>query len=113
MGKVSLVLLVLALAFTSCTAADGRLEPRVQKATRADPSLAVIDVSVATLWTKPRLLRAVDRPSARNPAQIRQWLEGMTTTERLWLVGRLETGASQYGNNGCSQDLFLARSLLG
>lgn len=99
MRRLFAILLVLSVIAAGCTTADGRLEPTQKgppKATAGDASLAVVNVSVATLWTKPRLLRAVDEPSAQNPVEIRRWLAGMTTEERMWLVGRLETQAS-YG----------------
>jgi cell wall-associated NlpC family hydrolase len=90
-------LLVPAMVAAGCMGAPGQVEPRQSRAAKASEravQLAVIDVSVATFWTRPRLLRAVDKPSARNPAEIRQWLAGMTTEERRWLVGRLETQAT-------------------
>jgi cell wall-associated NlpC family hydrolase len=98
MGKLLAILLVLAAVTAGCSTAGERVDPARRGAWKTsaggDASLAVVDVSVATLWTQPRLLRAVDVPSAQNPAQIRQWLAGMTTEERLWLVGRLETQAT-------------------
>lgn len=92
-----MIVLALAVIAAGCTAAGERLgrgRNGPPKTTADEASMAVIDVSVATLWTKPRLLRAVDEPSARNPVEIRRWLAGMTTEERRWLVGRLETQAT-------------------
>ena len=89
--------LVTAVIGAGCSGAGGRLEPAQREVPRGaarDQSLAVVDVSVATLWAKPRLLREIDKPSARNPVEIRRWLAGMTSEERLWLVGRLETQAT-------------------
>jgi cell wall-associated NlpC family hydrolase len=54
---------------------------------------AVVNVSVATLWTAPGLLRTVDRPSAANPVDMSAWLGHMTAARRRWLVGRVETQA--------------------
>jgi cell wall-associated NlpC family hydrolase len=52
-----------------------------------------VRVSVATLWVRPGETRRVDRPGAAYPADPRTWVTGMTTTQKRWLVGRLETQA--------------------
>ena len=52
-----------------------------------------IDVTAATLWTEPDILREVDEPSAANPVDLRKWTTSMTYEEKLGLVGSLETQA--------------------
>ncbi|MFJ5714198.1 NlpC/P60 family protein [Neobacillus sp. NPDC093127] len=52
-----------------------------------------IDVSVATIWTKPNIFREVDTPSTTNPADLRKWTTSMTYQDKLGLVGKLETQA--------------------
>ncbi|MFL0361720.1 NlpC/P60 family protein [Pseudobacillus sp. 179-B 2D1 NHS] len=52
-----------------------------------------VDVSAATLWTAPNLLREVDKPSSTNPVDLRKWTTSMTYEEKLGLVGKLETQA--------------------
>nr|WP_245671382.1 NlpC/P60 family protein [Bacillus wudalianchiensis] len=52
-----------------------------------------VDVSAATLWTAPDLVREVDKPSAVNPVDLRKWTANMTYEDKLGLVGKLETQA--------------------
>ena len=52
-----------------------------------------IDVSVATMWVKPWDPRPVDQPALANPARPRQWIAAMTTAQKSWLQGRLESQA--------------------
>lgn len=52
-----------------------------------------VAVSVATMWVKPWYPRPVDQPALANPAQPRQWIAAMTTAQKSWLTGRLESQA--------------------
>lgn len=68
--------------------------PRAHAAAAAPrPWPAIVKVSVATLWAQPGHLRPLDAPSAGNPVDIPAWLRGMTTADREWLVGRVQTQA--------------------
>ncbi len=60
---------------------------------------AYIDVSAATLWTAPDILRPVDAPSATNPVDIWKWKNDMTYDQQVQLSGdgMLET-QGLYGN---------------
>jgi cell wall-associated NlpC family hydrolase len=62
------------------------------KVTAATPSRWVA-VSVATLWVEPGVARPVDAPAVAAAADPRAWVAGMTTAQKRWLVGRLETQA--------------------
>ncbi len=59
----------------------------------ARPPARWVAVSVATLWVKPGLARPVDAPACASPADPRAWVASMTTTQKRWLVGKLETQA--------------------
>lgn len=56
---------------------------------------AYVDVSVATLWTSPDILRGVDAPSATNSVDIWQWKKDMNYDEQVQLSedNMLETQA--------------------
>ncbi|AZB44484.1 NlpC/P60 family protein [Bacillus sp. FJAT-42376] len=60
---------------------------------------AYVNVSAATLWTEPDILREVDLPSALYPVDMRKWTSSMTLADKLQLSddGMLETQAL-YGN---------------
>jgi cell wall-associated NlpC family hydrolase len=53
----------------------------------------VVNSAVATLWSEPGGNRPLDEASVAAVADIRNWTEGMTIQEKLWLVGKLETQA--------------------
>ncbi|WP_204556790.1 S-layer homology domain-containing protein [Bacillus ectoiniformans] len=53
----------------------------------------VIQVSAATLWVAPNKTRAIDAPSMTNPADLWKWTKSMTLSQKLDLVGKLETQA--------------------
>ena len=57
------------------------------------PPARWVRVSVATLWVRPGEARAVDAPAGAYPADPRAWVEAMSTAQKRWLVGRLETQA--------------------
>ena len=52
-----------------------------------------IAVSVATLWVEPGRARPVDAPAVAAVADPRAWVAAMSTAQKRWLVGKLETQA--------------------
>ncbi len=52
-----------------------------------------IAVSVVTLWVEPGLARPVDAPAVATVADPRAWVAAMSTAQKRWLVGKLETQA--------------------
>jgi gamma-D-glutamyl-L-lysine dipeptidyl-peptidase len=81
-----------AVAFAACGSAAGVRHANAQAA-RSRPWRAIVNVSVATLWAHRDHLRRLDAPSAQNPVGIAAWLHGMSTADREWLVGRVQTQA--------------------
>ncbi|WP_338778508.1 C40 family peptidase [Metabacillus sp. FJAT-52054] len=68
-------------------------------ANAAEQQTAYVNVSAATLWTEPNILREIDKPSAALPVDLWKWTRSMTLSEKLQLSddGMLETQAL-YGN---------------
>ena len=56
-------------------------------------SSVYVAVSVATLWVSPGSPRSIDAPALSRPVHISRWLHAMSTSDRLGLVGRVETQA--------------------
>lgn len=83
-----------ALALLVMTAAtlgtDAAARP---ESAEARPPARWVRVSAATLWVRPGETRSLDAPACAYPADVRAWLAGMTTVQKRWLVGRLETQA--------------------
>ncbi len=89
MAALGLVLAAAALAGASPPLAAGTTAAR----DTARPPARWVRVSVATLWARPGQARAVDAPAVAYPADPRAWVRAMTTRQKRWLVGRLETQA--------------------
>ncbi|HEX7324057.1 MAG TPA: hypothetical protein VF292_01710 [Rhodanobacteraceae bacterium] len=47
----------------------------------ATPPVAWVNVSVATLWRLPSLVRPVDRPALGNPVDMHKWIADMTLAQ--------------------------------
>jgi hypothetical protein len=45
---------------------------------------AVVRVGVATLWSEPSAARPVDSPAVAVPSDVRTWVDGLTTNERIY-----------------------------
>jgi cell wall-associated NlpC family hydrolase len=56
--------------------------------------IAVVAVSVATLWKTPGVVRPLDAPALTNPADPAAWSRNLATTaDRLWLDSHVQTQA--------------------
>ena len=52
-----------------------------------------VSVGVGTLWTRPGVMRTVDRLAISPPGLVRTWIAAMTVAQKQGLVGRIETQA--------------------
>ena len=84
---------VLGVAVMLAAALAGRPRAAAPLARPPPPPSRWIDVSVATLWVEPRLARPVDAPAVAAAADPRAWVAAMSTAQKRWLVGKLETQA--------------------
>ncbi len=50
-----------------------------------------MNVSVATVWRCPTSPLTQDRPALANPVEMRAWTRSLTTTDRIGLIGRVQT----------------------
>lgn len=86
MKRIALVLLsvlmLITMSFTSFANAETE-------------KTAYVNVSVATLWTQPRIDRPIDQPAVTNPVDMWKWTRSMTLQDKLDLSGKnmLETQA--------------------
>ncbi|WP_088007127.1 S-layer homology domain-containing protein [Indiicoccus explosivorum] len=53
----------------------------------------LVDVAVTTLWNKPGEARPVDAPAISDPADMAKWTASMTKTQKLALLGKIDTQA--------------------
>lgn len=52
-----------------------------------------VNVQVTSLWHKPGIDRAVDRPSIATPVDISKWMKNMNLKQKWWLVDKTDTQA--------------------
>lgn len=81
---------------TPSTSPSRTLDPGSVTPSPSQPSVghdAWVAVSVATVWRSPQAPRPVDAAALANPAAIRKWLSGLSTTERRGLIGLADTQA--------------------
>jgi len=52
---------------------------------------AFVNVAVATVWRSPGVVREIDRPAIKFPADPAAWLESMSYDNKLDLLGRVDT----------------------
>jgi gamma-D-glutamyl-L-lysine dipeptidyl-peptidase len=96
-GALSLVAAACGTGEAGTSAASSiRANTPAHPATGASPPVAFVRVTLATVWAQPDATRPIDRPSTTRPVDIPGWLANMTTDDRRWLVGRIETQAA-YG----------------
>ncbi len=91
--SVAVLLACAACAWPAAAAARPQTVAARAKAVAPSSPLRWVAVSVATLWVEPGLARPVDAPALATPADPRAWVAGMTTAQKRWLVGKLETQA--------------------
>ncbi len=89
----ALALAVLAGAGLGLPVAQAAAPAAPAGAKATSPPARWVRVSVATLWVRPGEARSVDARACAYPADPRGWVAGLTTAQKRWLVGRLETQA--------------------
>ena len=102
-GAAAVIALALLTALAVIVAWPGQTSPEAglsqdRLAAAAAPAACAsgtcyVAVSVATLWVSPSYPRPVDQPALASPAQPLRWVTSMTTAQKQWLVGKLETQA--------------------
>lgn len=80
-------------ALSALLVVAGVVVPAGSVSAEGTDQVAYVDVAVSTLWTKPGIARPIDAPAVGNPVDLRRWTASMTLSQRLDLVGKLETQA--------------------
>lgn len=87
------LVITLSLMAVVLTAVPAGAPVRAANAASTASAQAVVNVSVATLWTRPNIARPVDAPATSATPNIQLWLSRLTYAQQQWLVGRLQTQA--------------------